>query len=1176
MKKIDQHIALAVQERALIPSPFLLDGRTETDRLAFLSDFASLINFYDHDNQANGSWSPFLLKDPVILLAHIAKTNIDQIHALYRNGCDQVEMSLADGKISRDLVIGMNHLFDLLTSLFVKIERWTHYMLLDPTGYELKKYLLHQVKEIYSKRFWALLSLRNHLALLPYRYKIKPPYDARYIDFDHLIWEQNKDKSPYWEILDLANPFDQSNSSREIFQAIKNMGNQLLAFLETIVSHAPAAAETVKVMKGKYPDTLLIRAFVSLMTHYNTQLNDLSAKHLDFYYQDILNQSPKTSVGDQAVVFVDLAKTDASFKLPAKTLFSGGLDAQKKPILFESLNDVNLNPAVIKNIYTIGKFPGSNNLSGVQKIADPGIILKDQYGAVQSRSFFGKHVDSTDTKNGLCGFIISSPLLYLKEGYRNIILFFENAAFIPKLKLANYYLSTSAGWFAVQPEAVSVVQNNMIIITLVPANPEIIPFAVNPLQLDNSWPMLKMEFKESELLMEMNGISGISLSVNVSGVNSFQLYNDYGALSPQNPFQPFGPVPLKGSGFIIGSIEVFSKPISWLSIELNWNNLPGKFDAYYAVYNKYIGWNAKISSMDQAFDNFAFTAQFMLLQEGNWQALKGLDNGFDQLNETHTKCANVDPTLSSEWFLFQSINGVLQLKNSYFWDNINADPVRFANLLNADPNLQTRLPFKYTSNSTSGFMKIVLGGHPYGFGSGIYPAVVGQVANCNASKFYKHETDFISAPNLPFSPKISGVAASYSATADLNPDSDYPFQCYTYSPLAVHPFTFVPKPSADTPVQAALPVQAITAITTNELLFSAQHGGFLFMEIGQIAAAASLDVYFELAVGEGTAFPSRKFAYYYLNENGWNLLQILADGTAHLNCSGIVRFALPTSVNAQIFIGDTKQFWMALVADSSIGPFPSFVMIKINGVQVKRCADGIFTDHLAPASITKSQNPIPQISTITQPFPSFGGRPAENLGQMNKRVSLRLKTKDRAVTAEDYYRLIIKEYPSVFYTQTVFNRTTKTNQVFVVPAYPSWQAVNAFKPMANQQVLNDITSFLSQRSSGLISLNVSNFHFEPVNVNASIQLQEGFTCEGVKKEINHALNLYLSPWIDGHQPKVNIGEAIENVKLATFIQNIAGVAQVQQVDFNYINGGIYSGSGKLTVSGMNHEINCIE
>src|SRR4051812_23349780 len=87
MKGTDQNNAIVSLEKALVPGAELIDGRTETDRLWFFSEFASLINFYDSSNTVNGNWAPFLLKDPVFLMAAIAKTKIADFKSPFLNAC---------------------------------------------------------------------------------------------------------------------------------------------------------------------------------------------------------------------------------------------------------------------------------------------------------------------------------------------------------------------------------------------------------------------------------------------------------------------------------------------------------------------------------------------------------------------------------------------------------------------------------------------------------------------------------------------------------------------------------------------------------------------------------------------------------------------------------------------------------------------------------------------------------------------------------------------------------------------------------------------------------------------------------------------------------------------------------------------------------------------------------
>ena len=100
--------------------------------------------------------------------------------------------------------------------------------------------------------------------------------------------------------------------------------------------------------------------------------------------------------------------------------------------------------------------------------------------------------------------------------------------------------------------------------------------------------MLRISFNSVADLADPPILKAIAIGVAVSDIQTFQLYNDFGALSTKMPFTPFGTVPVKNSNFIIGNNEIFSKPLDSLFIELNWNNLPKDFFNYYKEYNGYL------------------------------------------------------------------------------------------------------------------------------------------------------------------------------------------------------------------------------------------------------------------------------------------------------------------------------------------------------------------------------------------------------------------------------------------------------------------------------------------------------------------------------------------------------------------------------------------------------------
>lgn len=1189
MNRIDQNSALTAQETALFSDTSLIDGRTEIDRLAFLSNFAEVINFYDHENKVNGNWRPFLLKEPAILLAHIAKTRINDYYKLYRDICTKIEFLLNEAKISKDLVINVNHLFNELTKLFTMLERWTYYMQITPAEYELKKYTCHQVKYVYSKYFWALLSLRENLSLINYRYKIEKVKYYLYANFDKIIWKQQMDKSPYWDILGLDHKVDANTAPADVYLAIKKVGDRLFSFLEAIVATAPKAYETVKAIKSKYPDTLLLRTFVSLLGNYNEQLNGVTLKHLQFYYQDILKQTLKGPIADETLLFASLSTSDATFILPGGTLFNGGFDAQKKPILFETVAPVNLNPAKITAAYTIAKVPSSGNLSPVQKITDPTTVQKGTDGRVKSWKFFGDNTIQpiAQTKVGLA---ISSPLLLLREAQRIITIqtpMFDFSSYSNEIKL---YLSTADSWFLVPTNALSFAQNNLVV-TLQPSDPAIVVFLKNPEKISADWPMLKIEFDETLSFKEvMSQLGPVNLQVSVSGMKNLQFYNDFGSVSTKNPFELFGPTPLFNSSFIMGSDEIFSKPLSAFSIEIDWSNLPdGNFSKYYEMYNKYLAgqlvyrgfltrlkdrFSRKTNVEDNFFHNQSFTCNIQLLQDSEWKSLPMFSYP-NSLKTAESDEGENSPVINQDLYLFRGTDEELDTVSSQFYfhrilncsDN-NADPAI------SNPLLQKLPQFKYTIDSTSGFVKIVLGGNINGFGSGIYPNVVAQIATYNGWMISKGKdmTFLVPMAALPFSPKASAFTASYTANTSLTSDSVYPIEAYTYSPFSYETYNFTPSYTTQNSAVSAVATDPDPPVLTNDLLLSDANSGFLFLEMDQLVPSESVSFYFGLTTESvGLKKEAAQVNYYYLNEQGWNKLVVVADGTANFNCSGIVNIAIPSTIAPEVFIGKDKKYWICISAGADADSFPSITLLKTNAFMARRSSGGLATNALPAKTIAKVQQLTPQIATVSQPFPSFGGIAAENLQQFNQRVSLRLKTKAKAVTAVDYFREIKSNFQTIYYTKVVYDKRSRINQIYVVPSYTDFQDVNAFEPLANRAMLNKISDFLAGRSSGLTTLLVSNFDLFPVTISADVRVEAGFTCDGVNKAINQAINLFLSPWIEGNFPKITVDQGLQSAWLTTLIKTISGVKEVSNVAFQP---PLPTNEGMLIVSSMNHNINC--
>ncbi|HET6992358.1 MAG TPA: baseplate J/gp47 family protein [Bacteroidia bacterium] len=1334
MRVIDHSSVIASLENALVPSPKLIDGRTEKDRLSFLSDFAALINFFDHNNKINGNWSPFLLKDPVFLLAGISRTKFKKYHTLYLSTCNKLEQTLAANDEVSDIPNSFNQLFSQLTRVFIRIERWTYYMQLGLENYQLKKYVLNQVRETYSQYFWAILSLRDYLSTTDILGDIAPTKYDLTNSFTDLIWTENKGKNPYWEVLNIGIPgqdttdsdFEQkiesaikSESSNEailylagiIFKSLKVAGDELFAFFNTIVQHSNAEYEKVKLLKSKYPDTTLIRAFVELLKIQQEQLNGISQKHLEFYYKDILLQTELPAVADSVFISAVLAKTNAVFDLPAGTLFSAGVDAQKNPVLFASVEDVSLNPAGIAGAYTLSQWPDNNNVIPLnfQTIPSPGILQTDANGNNLKWETFG---GSLTTQPSTLGFAFASPMLLLREGTREILvtLNFSSPIDLHMLAGASYSLSTAKAWlnvpFAILPvDNPSATSSVIIQFNLDSTEPAIEAFTVNPDGLNALWPMLKIQFNTFLNLVQPPVINSLSIEVNVSGVKTFQLYNDNGLLSTKTPFQLFGPIPDVNTNFIIGNNEIFSKPLNLLMIELDWDNLPSDFSVYYQAYNTYINspsfiWSSpagpgsssavanststvstsgttsvsggakdvtsatgslttekkstnlfsrfgkavktffrKIGGMFKSestekttktvastgtvkqgpntpapslstlitFSNSCFTVNFFLLQNQSWNSFN-----MNQATQLTTSSATgnsgtvtTQTSPSSQLLFTTNIDTGNLIDSSLFGYFASQTPVD----TNIDPTIQNET-LTYTSSSSSGFMKMTLNGPSYGFGASIYPGVVSYTSLQNALTISSTTTTPVSTggsttkptsttllpnPNLPFAPKVSGLTADYSAvqTYDFsNTPGTYPLQCFYYTPFANYT-------SYDNTTSASVKATVYnsmcgpsTALTNSILMFpSFPFNGALFIELTNLIPSNTLSLFFELARNYAGTSSTQSLSYYYLNNTGWTSLPLLEDGTNNLSCSGIIEFDIPYDIVNQSVIMPGTNNWIAITETGNPSSFAQTVLLTTNGVELQRSGNSYLTDTTVPQIaanvISKPQTAIPQIASLAQPFSSFGGKAAENQTLMNRRVSNRLKTKNRAVTKGDFFRLIRQEFNDIYYSKAIYNSDTNVVNVYVVQKYNNAANANAFNPMVSECEEKKIQDYLENRASLFSSISVSNFIFQYVTVSANIALQPGYAWQGVQSNIIQSLNIYLSPWITSSDQQIIIDKGISLPKVAEFISGIAGVQSVSGVSLStytvtdqtqqpVVNppgqDTIFPVAGGLFVSSMNHNI----
>ena len=190
--------------------------------------------------------------------------------------------------------------------------------------------------------------------------------------------------------------------------------------------------------------------------------------------------------------------------------------------------------------------------------------------------------------------------------------------------------------------------------------------------------------------------------------------------------------------------------------------------------------------------------------------------------------------------------------------------------------------------------------------------------------------------------------------------------------------------------------------------------------------------------------------------------------------------------------------------------------------------DGNELSHLKtglPAqTIQKFVERNPKIKTVEQPYPSFGGKEAENDMDYYTRVSERLRHKGRASTAWDYERLVLDAFPQISFalcmsharlndTDNVFEYAPGCVAILVSPDVDIVPQEDMFKPVVPAVVINGIRTYLEGVSSSHVSIDVWNFKYKEVKVACEVHLRKGLTDIGYYRDkLNSDLKTFISPW----------------------------------------------------------------
>lgn len=407
-------------------------------------------------------------------------------------------------------------------------------------------------------------------------------------------------------------------------------------------------------------------------------------------------------------------------------------------------------------------------------------------------------------------------------------------------------------------------------------------------------------------------------------------------------------------------------------------------------------------------------------------------------------------------------------------------------------------------------------------------------------------------PHEPYTPTIRAIEMDYRATADIREIQLihlYPF-CHTSK--RVH-FDL-------TGARQATSRPTLVPTLTDE--------GTLFIGLEKVRPGATVHLLFQFA--EATADSEERspdIRWDFLTANRWQSLragfEIVSDTTRGMTRSGIVKITLPREISnvGNTVMPPTKErehlYWLRVSARSAASGVAELVDVHAQAAlatyqAVPEAASDRVGKALPPNSLNKPIQPDFNIKKVAQPYESFGGRLPEIKGHFHVRVSEHLRHKGRGVDAFDMERLVLEAFPMLFKCKCIthtlglsahrYRRDLEVAPGFVVvaviPDLRQLKAGDRLEPRAPAVLLDDVQTYLEERSSVFARIRVMNPRYEKLRVEAKVRLRKGYDEQHYSARLKTDLTQFLAPWHLGDSDKLSFGRHVVYSDVITLLENL--------------------------------------
>lgn len=642
----------------------------------------------------------------------------------------------------------------------------------------------------------------------------------------------------------------------------------------------------------------------------------------------------------------------------------------------------------------------------------------------------------------------------------------------------------------------------------------------------------------------------INLNVTVRGLTDIKMRGNIAMINPDNPFVPFGQTPEPAARFYFAHPEICEKKLDSLQINVNWAEnqyttgagLPD-LEKYYYAYS-HLGSESIGTVKNEDFEiflQFLDQRSWIKLSEAPLALLNTVWRFDDFSRQTYQGAlftAGQDlPKDPLEWPRYYKLELSNQGFLQDFYTELFNEQVRAVR--NSETAQNTYDTVKEEIRSRQEQVKAAklaeaearLNGDEY------YQPVIPKARALPALP--ENDRDIGKLTLIaPYTPVVQSLSIDYTASTQLLFGSKVDSSAMSVNFFRFHPFGYETVERSETTAVSLMPEYNQT--------------GYLFIGIANITPPQTVSLLFQMVAGSGAAsITAPDITWSYLEGNRWVEFldsEILQDQTHGLQNTGIIRLAIPETAILGSTVLPGNCCWIRAATLENLAAVPDILDIRAQAV----CATYINQDNdpehlstpLTVDSITELNIRDVKIKAIAQPYTSFGGKRQETDDQFYVRVSERLKHKNRALTLDDYEKLVLNRFPEVYKVKCVpqeeldsFEPENKGTVVVIVilknanaaPFFP-------LKPKSPASLRKEIAEYLQKLMPPAVKVIVRNPRFEEVTYRLAVKFTDGYDRGYYLNKLNDDMKRFLSPWAYEQEAEINFGSSVYSASLINYLE----------------------------------------